>query len=122
MLLVFRYQTFPEEFPTAEEAEEAVSKIACLKLNITRPSGGASAASNSQSQSAATAAPPASRQLSNGTGGGASSSSAPHGNSRNSSDTDFGTWSNGMLDGATANGSSAENLGEPSFCRNLRHI
>jgi len=104
-----RYQTFPEEFPTADEAEEAVSKIACQKLNINRPSGGA-AANNSQNPAlAATSAtsPSANRQMSNG-----SSSGAPHGNNRNSSGTDFGTWSNGMLDGAAANGSSSETLGD----------
>jgi len=121
-----RYQTFPDEFPTAEEAEEAVSKIACNKLNITAPGGASSghhaSASNSNSPPSHNTAPSSvgSGRLSNGSSSAMnhqSSSSGAKGqggsnNSKTGSDTDFGTWS------ATAPSSTSQNkLGDKVISR-----
>ena len=106
-----------------------MSKIACTKLNITAsssrgPGGSGGSASSAGHPSQASQTPPGgqgqnqaknSRNSSlNGSAIGNAVGDKGSANSKHpSSDTDFGTWSNGMLDGASAaNNSSASNLGE----------
>ena len=70
------YQTFPQDFPTSDAAEEAAAKLACIQLDINKASLGTSGEINSNKcepmTSQATSANPISSAIGN--------------------DTDFGDW------------------------------